>query len=232
MGSVVSSVVLFFRVSTCGNSGFSPRERRNPGIFGVAEEFRGRKAFSDSEIGGQVRCFSPPATSGEMSETIDVSDEQDDGRDHSFEEANLDKPAAIRRPVRRQPDRSGGDHREGRRHLRADRELLLLHHYVIKQIGKRPSAISSCRTKAGQQQRRCFLMAGKRCALKEDHRTTSGCSHVCKRECGVVTAGLTHVAASREYARLFFHFLPVRIRAFALRSFSSGDLASQSTKDG
>ena len=110
-----------------------------------------------------------------MSETIDVSDEQDDGRDHSFEEANLDKPAAIRRPVRRQPDRSGGDHREGRRHLRADRELLLLHHHVIKQIGKRPSAISSCRTKAGQQQRRCFLMAGKRCALKEDHRTTSGC---------------------------------------------------------
>ena len=30
----------FSRVSTYGNSGFSPSERRNPFIFGVAEEFR------------------------------------------------------------------------------------------------------------------------------------------------------------------------------------------------
>ena len=49
---------------------------------------------------------------------------------------------------------------------------------------------------------------------------------------GVVTAGLTHVAASREHARLFFHFLPVRMREFAPSIDSSGVVASQFTKDG
>ena len=49
---------------------------------------------------------------------------------------------------------------------------------------------------------------------------------------GVVMAGLTHIAASREHARLFFHFLPARMREFAPSIDSSGVVASQFTKDG
>ena len=74
------------------------------------------------------------------------------------------------------------------------------------------------------------MTAGKRCALEEDHRTPSGL-HVRKRESRRRNGG-PHPRCGVEGACSAIFPFSAGPRAFALRSFSSGDLASQSTKDG